>query len=59
MDGTKYEVLDKYGTVLASNMELQMAIAFIRGYLDTFYNERFDLRIREMERCSCADVQNS
>lgn len=51
MVGNLYEVLDARGTVLASRMEFQMALAFIRGYSETFYNERLDLRIREMEHC--------
>lgn len=50
MSGRKYEVLDEFNHVLASNMELSIAICFIRGYCDYFYNEKLDLRLREMDR---------
>lgn len=42
----KYEVLEG-SLVLASNMNFDIALAFIRGYRDTYYNEKINLIIRE------------
>lgn len=49
MEEKKYEVLNGI-KVLASNMEFEMALVFIEGYRNKFYNERLELTIREMDR---------
>lgn len=49
MEEKKYEVLNGI-KVLASNMEFEMALVFIEGYRNKFYNEKLELTIREMDR---------
>ena len=46
MEEKKYMVLEG-NNILASNMTFNMAIVFIKGYRDTYYNEKLDLTIRE------------
>ena len=43
-------VLANNNILLASNMTFEMAIVFIRGYRDTYYNEQIDLTIKELDR---------
>lgn len=47
MEEKKYMVLANNNILLASNMTFEMAIVFIKGYRDTYYNEKLDLTIRE------------
>lgn len=49
MEEKKYEVLNGI-KILASNMEFEMALVFIEGYRNKFYDERLELTIREMDR---------
>lgn len=49
MINKKYEILDEFGTIIATGMEFDMAMAFIRGYAETFYNEHLNLTIREVK----------
>ena len=44
----KYKVLED-NRVLASNMSFEMAIVFIKGYENTYYNQPLNLTIREEE----------
>ena len=55
MSEKKYMVCDADEIVLASNMTWEMAMAFLRGFKDTYYNERLMLIIMEMPRCEGAD----
>ena len=50
MEEKKYTILEGNNT-LASNMSFDMAIVFIKGYRDTYYNEKLDLTIREELNC--------
>ena len=50
MEEKKYMVLANNNILLASNMTFEMAIVFIRGYRDTYYNEQIDLTIKELDR---------
>lgn len=45
----KYEIVDEFGEVLSTGMGFDMAMAFIRGYAGTFYNEQLILTIREVK----------
>lgn len=49
MEEKKYMVLE-VNNILASNMTFEMAIVFIRGYRDTYYNEQINLTIKELDR---------
>jgi hypothetical protein len=51
MEEKKYMVLANNNILLASNMTFEMAIVFIKGYRDTYYNENLDLTIREELNC--------
>ena len=50
MEEKKYMVLANNNILLASNMTFEMAIVFIRGYRDTYYNEQINLTIKELDR---------
>lgn len=50
MSENKYMVCDADEIVLASNMTWEMAMAFLRGFKETYYNERLMLIIMEMPR---------
>ena len=50
MEEKKYMVLAHNKILLASNMTFEMAIVFIRGYRDTYYNEKLNLTIKELDR---------
>lgn len=47
MDERKFEVLYN-GIVLATDMTMDIAICLIKGYADTWYNQKLDLQIREI-----------
>lgn len=49
MNEKKYKVLANNNILLASNMTFEMALVFIRGYRDTYYNEILNLTIKELE----------
>lgn len=55
MGENKYMVCDIDEIVLASNMTWEMAMAFLRGFKETYYNERLMLIIMEMPRCEVND----
>ena len=44
----KYKVIDERGCVLASEMSFNMALVFIKGFVDEYYNERLNLTIKEI-----------
>lgn len=46
----KYKVLDKFGETLAAEMELDMALIFIKGFAAEVYNEDLELRIVEIKQ---------
>ena len=48
MNESKYRVTDIDGIILADNMTFEMALVFIRGFKDAFYNERLELAIEEI-----------
>lgn len=52
MTEAKYEILDMYGTVLATGMTYENALAFIDGFKVRFFNEFLYLTIREIPKCS-------
>lgn len=43
----KYDILDDFGNPIAENMNLQMVMAFIQGYVDVYYNEPLNLTIKQ------------
>ena len=44
----KYKVIDERGCVLASEMSFNMALVFIKGFVDEYYNEHLNLTIKEI-----------
>lgn len=44
----KYRVVDVNGFVLASDMTIEMAVVFVKGFIHEFYNERVALSIEEL-----------
>ena len=46
MEEKKYMILEG-AYVLAENMDFQMALAFIEGYRNRFFNEYLELTIKE------------
>lgn len=49
MEEQYYGIFDGDGKLLAEKMTFEMAIVFIRGFKDTFYNEALVLTIKEMD----------
>lgn len=47
MNTKRYAVIDSVGNILIRGAEFEMAIAFIRGFMLSFYNEVLDIRIVE------------
>ena len=47
MNERTYCILDLDDRVLASGMTFEMALVFVKGYKDQFYNERLILTIKE------------
>lgn len=50
MEEGKYEILDDSGTVIATDMSLDIALCLIKGYADTWYNEPLKLTIRQVQQ---------
>ena len=50
MNEKRYKVYDG-STKLASDMDLNAAFCLIKGYVDTYFNQLFEITIKEMERC--------
>ncbi len=50
MEQRKYKVIDNMGFCLASNMDLDMALLFMKAYCQEYYNERIKLRLELMVR---------
>lgn len=48
MGEKKYEVFEG-SSCLASNMSLDMALVFVKGYANEYYNMKLNLIIHEME----------
>lgn len=46
MGEKKYKIIEG-STTIASGMNLDMALCFIRGYAETYYNQQLNLIIRE------------
>lgn len=46
----KYEIVDANDEVIASDMDFDCAIVFIKGFRNEYYLEPLELTIREMER---------
>ena len=46
----KYKVMDDMGFCLASDMDLDMALLFMKAYCQEYYNERIKLRLELMVR---------
>ena len=44
----KFKITDQHGHTLASDMTIEMALVFIKGYEDSFYNENLNLRLIEV-----------
>lgn len=57
MEEIKYMVL-KGNNILASNMTFKMALVFVKGYRDAYYNnEKLNLTIKEEEPCVKMDYE--
>lgn len=50
MNEKRYEVYDG-STRLASDMNLDAVFCFIKGYVDTYFNQSLKITIKEMELC--------
>lgn len=50
-----YRVLDMDKHILASGMTFEMAMVFIKGFKETFFNERLVLTIEEELDGPCAE----
>lgn len=47
-----YRVLDMNGHILAKGMEFEMTMVFIKGFKETFFNERLVITIeQEIDNC--------
>lgn len=57
MAENKYMVCDTDEIILASDMTWEMAMTFLRGFKETYYNERLMLIIMEMPRSEAADKE--
>lgn len=51
----KYKVMDNMGFCLAANMDLDMALLFMKAYCQEYYNERVKLRL---ERTTSGDTES-
>lgn len=45
MEERKYKVIDELGHCIASDMDLEMALLFMKAYCQEYYNERIKLRL--------------
>lgn len=50
MDLKKYEVLDEYNHVLATGMDLRIALVFMKAYCEEYYMESVTLTLKELDR---------
>ena len=50
MSESKYKVMDEMGFCLASDMNLEMALLFMKAYCQEYYNERIKLKLELMVR---------
>lgn len=46
----KYKVTDDMGFCLAADMDLDMALLFMKAYCQEYYNERIELRLELIVR---------
>lgn len=44
----KYKIIDSSDEILASNMSLESAMVFIKGFVEMYYMEPLNLRIVEI-----------
>lgn len=49
MGSKKYEIIDG-NTVIATDMDLDVALCLIRGYSETYFNQKMKLTIQEVGR---------
>lgn len=47
MNEKRYEVIDEYGHSIAKGMSLDMAIMFIKAYIELYYEDSVMLTIKE------------
>lgn len=47
MNEKKYQVTDKWGHILGNNMSLDMAVIFMKGITNEYYNENIHLCLVE------------
>ena len=50
MSERKYKVMDEMGFCLAADMNLEMALLFMKAYCQEYYNERIKLRLELVVR---------
>ena len=48
MNEKRYAVIDERGNVLASEMSLDMALVLIKGIVNEYYGEKFELTVKEI-----------
>ena len=49
MNERKYRVIDIFNNVLAENMNLEMALLFLKAYCEEYYLENTPLTLEEMK----------
>lgn len=60
MDEKKYEVIDCFNNIIASNMTLEMALLLMKAYCQEYYNECIKaLTIREIGICKVSERRDS
>lgn len=50
MNERKYRIIDTFNNILAENMNLQMALLFLKAYCEEYYLENIKLTLEEMKR---------
>lgn len=50
MNERKYRVIDIFNNVLAENMNLQMALLFLKAYCEDYYLDNLKLTLEVMKR---------
>lgn len=50
MNERKYRVIDIFNNTLAENMNLQIALLFLKAYCEEYYLENIKLTLEEIKR---------
>lgn len=50
MNERKYRIIDAFNNVLVENMNLEMALLFLKAYCEEYYLENIKLTLEEIKR---------